>query len=113
MILLLVLLIAVFVAGIYSLLQSKKRVNKLEVEFQQLSQRFIELDRIVSGKAYDGETTKYRSMTGKVDYLDGRVNALIEVLNDKFIGLGKRLDIHEMQFGPSLDSEVIEKQLKK
>lgn len=112
MILLLVLLMAVFIAGIYSLLQSKKRVNKLEVELQQLSQRFIELDRIVSGKAYEGETTKHGSMTGKVDYLDGRVNALIEVLNDKFIKLGKKLDVHEMQFGSSLDSEVMQRHLR-
>lgn len=113
MILLLVLLIAVFVAGIYSLVQSKKRVNELDIEIQQLSQKFIELDWIVSGKTYEGETTKYGSMAGRMEYLDGRVNALIEVLNEKFIDLGKRLDVHEMQFGPSLDSEVLEKHLNK
>lgn len=113
MILLLVLLAAVFVAGIYFVIKSKMRVNELEIELQRLNQRFTELDQALNGKAYEGETSKFGSLTGKVDYLDGRVNALIDVLNEKFIGLGKRLDLHEMQFGPSLDSEVIERHLKK
>lgn len=112
-ILFLVLLAAVFVAGIYFVIQSKKRINELEIELRRLNQRFTELDQAPNGKVYDGETTKFGSLKGKVDYLDGRVDALIEVLNDKFINLGKRLDVHEMQFGPSLDSEVIERHLKK
>lgn len=113
MILLLALLVTVFIACIYFLTQSKNRINSLEAELKQLNKQYAELDKIVNGKAYENEITKYGSMTGKVDYLDGRVNALIEVLNEKFIDLGRRFDVHEMQFGSSLDSEVVERHLRK
>ena len=113
MTLLVALLIVVLATCIYFLMQTKNRINSLEVELKQLNQQLAELDQVLNGKAYENEIVKYGSMTGKVDYLDGRVNALIDVLNEKFIDLGRRLDVHEMQFGSSLDSEIIERHLRK
>ncbi len=113
MILLVALLVAILFACIYFLMHSKNRFKSIELELNQLNQRLAELDQVVNGKAYENKFVKYGTMTGKVAYLDGRVNALIDVLNEKFIDLGRRLDVHEMQFGSSLDSEIIERHLRK
>lgn len=106
---------------VYLLFQNRKllkRISQIEEERDQIKKNLVEIDKLISGKKYEGEDKKYGGLEGfggttsKVDYLDKKINSLIDVLNLKLMDIGKKLNSQDMLFGSSLHSEVQAKQFE-
>ncbi len=91
----------------------QEKLSQIELEQALLKEKFSKIDQAINGKSYDGDDQMYGGLdgfggtTGKVDYLEKKINSLIDVINHKFIELGKKTNSHEMEFGQSLSSEVM------
>jgi hypothetical protein len=117
----LIFLLAIFGIFFYIISQNRdlrKRIFEIEKEQDLIKKNLVDLDLLINGKTYEGESRKYGGLegyggtTGKVDYLDKKVDSLIDVLNLKLMDIGKRLNAQDMLFGSSLYSEVQAKQFE-
>lgn len=122
----LILIITIVAIGFYVIFQSKKhqknsqyQLNLILSEMNEIREQINKINQTVYGikSEHDGELwggyDGKLGTRGKTEFLDEKLDSLIEVLNDKFMNFGKILDKHEMIYGESLYWEVMNNKLKK
>lgn len=103
-------------------LNSRLSQNELEIgrinislnnDLERINEKLQDFDALLNGETNSsGDGIKYGGLygvygsVGRIDYESKRLSSLIFVINQKFVDLGRKLDVHELVYTDSIDRQV-------